>query len=94
MSDQLPGSLADWLESQEFYELMQTYRHTPVTEFVAVSTAFDAIKKRICFEFDTRFHKLAEGICTHQNCEMVDGRKQDYLYCRDCKTNLSDDGEG
>lgn len=33
-----------------------------------------------------------DSVCFHQNCEMVSGRKRDYLYCNDCKTNLESDG--
>lgn len=29
-----------------------------------------------------------ESVCWHKHCEMVSGRKRDYLYCNDCKTNL------
>lgn len=32
-----------------------------------------------------------ESICRHKNCEIVSGRKSDYLYCNDCEERLSDD---
>ncbi len=38
-----PEPQAD-VESQEFYELMQTYRHTPVVDQAAVVAAFEAVK--------------------------------------------------
>ena len=36
-----------WLNSQDFYELMQTYRHTPLSDQNGVCRAFDAVKKAI-----------------------------------------------
>jgi hypothetical protein len=39
--------LTEWLEGQEFYELMQAYRHTPVTLQAQVVEQFEAIKKRL-----------------------------------------------
>lgn len=30
-------------QQRQFYELCQAYRHTPVTEFVAVREAYDAL---------------------------------------------------
>ncbi len=38
-----PEPQAD-VESQEFYDLMQTYRHTPVIDQAAVVAAFEAVK--------------------------------------------------
>lgn len=32
------------LDSREFYELMQTYRHTPAIEFVQVNEAYEAVR--------------------------------------------------
>ena len=37
----------EWLEEQEFYELMQAYRHAPVTDQSAVVAAFEAVKQII-----------------------------------------------
>lgn len=37
----------DQLESKEFYELMQQYRHTPITEQKLTSEAFEEVKKFI-----------------------------------------------
>ena len=39
--------LTDFLESQDFYELMQTYRHSPIGTQDEVLESFDAIKKAI-----------------------------------------------
>lgn len=33
-----------FLDSREFYELMQTYRHTPAEKFVEVQEAYDAVR--------------------------------------------------
>lgn len=44
-------------------------------------------------KFEVREIEEPEEPCYHRSCEMVSGRKRDYLYCRDCDTNLSDDGE-
>jgi len=44
-----------WLDEQEFYELMQAYRHAPVTDQEAVCAAFEAVKQIIrdmCREVD------------------------------------------
>ena len=32
------------LDSREFYELMQTYRHSPVSDFVGTNEAYEAVK--------------------------------------------------
>lgn len=32
---------------------------------------------------------MRENLCRHHSCEMVRGRKGDYLYCNDCETQLS-----
>lgn len=37
-------TLDDFLQSQEFYKLMQWYRHAPVTNPAAVVEAFEAVK--------------------------------------------------
>ena len=36
--------MSDALDEQEFYELMQAYRHCPMTDFAGVNTAFEAVK--------------------------------------------------
>ena len=36
--------LVESLDSQEFYELMQAYRHAPLSDQDAVTAAFDAVK--------------------------------------------------
>ena len=38
---------ADPLDSQEFYELMQAYRHTPVVKQAETASAFEAVKQFI-----------------------------------------------
>ena len=44
----------EWLEEQEFYELMQAYRHAPVTDQSAVVAAFEAVKQAIRDLFQER----------------------------------------
>ena len=39
-----PAPSAVDFDSQEFYELMQTYRHTPGNEIFATGQAFEAVK--------------------------------------------------
>ena len=39
--------LAEVLNSQEFYELMQTYRHAPINNQADVVSAFDAVRRFI-----------------------------------------------
>lgn len=36
-----------WLEEQEFYELMQAYRHAKIWDQAAVVAAFEAVKQAI-----------------------------------------------
>ena len=38
---------ANWVEEQDFYELMQSYRHAPLSEQEKVMVAFEAVKKFI-----------------------------------------------
>lgn len=35
-----------------------------------------------------RLREELESVCRHTNCEMISGRKRDFLYCRDCDTAL------
>lgn len=44
----------EWLEEQEFYELMQAYRHAPATDQAAVVAAFEAVKQAIRDLFQER----------------------------------------
>lgn len=37
----------DILEEQEFYDLMQRYRHAPVTNQTVVTEAYEAVKQFI-----------------------------------------------
>ena len=37
----------EWLEDQEFYELMQAYRHASALDQPAVCAAFEAVKQII-----------------------------------------------
>ena len=39
--------MCDFLEGKEFYNLMQTYRHTPVVDQDTVLAAYEAIKRFI-----------------------------------------------
>lgn len=39
--------LSEWLEGQDFYELMQTYRHADVLKQPEVGAAFEEVKARI-----------------------------------------------
>ena len=39
--------LRAWLESREFYELMQAYRHAPVVPQSAVAEAYAAVQEAI-----------------------------------------------
>ena len=43
-----------WLEEQEFYELMQAYRHADPRDQKAVCAAFEAVKKIICDKCEER----------------------------------------
>lgn len=42
----------EWLESREFYELAQAYRHAPIAPLSAAGGAFEALKKRLCEEHE------------------------------------------
>lgn len=46
-------NLEKWLDSKEFYELMQTYRHLPLAKSTEVLEAFYAIKDAISTQVDT-----------------------------------------
>lgn len=37
----------EFLEGEEFYNLMQIYRHTPITNFEAVLIAYENVRKFI-----------------------------------------------
>jgi hypothetical protein len=41
-------SLKEWLDSQEFYELMQQYRHAPIVPTDRVVKAFHDVKLAVC----------------------------------------------
>ena len=43
------------LDEQEFYELMQAYRHAPVADQEAVLKAFEAVKQAIRDYADDRY---------------------------------------
>ena len=47
MSEDLIVELENWLDSQEFFDLMQTYRHTPITSQAATVEAFDEVRRQI-----------------------------------------------
>lgn len=37
----------EWLDEQEFYELMQAYRHAPLADQAVAVAAFEAVKQII-----------------------------------------------
>ena len=39
--------MEDFLNSEDFYDLMQYYRHTPISQQKHVLDAFEVVKKRI-----------------------------------------------
>ena len=39
--------LSDWPESEEFYNLMQAYRHAPMEDQKAVVDAYKAVKEHL-----------------------------------------------
>lgn len=51
--------IKDELESQEFYDLMQVYRHTPILYQKSTTKAFEDVKKYI--------RKLLKSSLTKQN---------------------------
>ena len=63
---------------EEFYNLMQTYRHTPITEQKATTQAYEAIKTFI------RQHNARVRIKT-----ISDAQKRGYLdHKTDCRKGL------
>jgi len=51
-SESSPARVAAALESQEFYELMQAYRHCPIEKQADTVAAFEAVKSFIQEELD------------------------------------------
>jgi len=43
----IAGKLREWLNSGEFYELMQTYRHAPYTHQQVVVETYNAVRDAI-----------------------------------------------
>ena len=39
--------MSDWLDGEEFYNVMQSYRMAPVTDQAAVCAAFETVKEAI-----------------------------------------------
>ena len=40
-------AMTDWPESEEFYNLMQAYRHAPMEDQKAVVAAYKAVKEHL-----------------------------------------------
>lgn len=63
--DRAPGELeaiAEWIECEEFYTLMQTYRHAPVVDQAATLEAYRAVRTYIAKEILEDRHDLREAI--------------------------------
>jgi hypothetical protein len=43
--DATKKEMSDWPESEEFYNLMQAYRHAPMEDQKAVVDAYEAVKE-------------------------------------------------
>lgn len=43
--------------------------------------------------WNKRFADQQKELCGHLNCELVSGRKRDYLYCRDCDEAIDGIGD-
>lgn len=52
-------SLRDVLDDQEFYDLMQTYRHAPMSSQDAVVEAYEAVK---CFIREKVVNQMSEEL--------------------------------
>lgn len=61
--------MSDALEEQEFYELMQAYRHCPMTDFAGVAEAFEAVKAYVRDEADEAWLEFRDrmlcGLCAN-----------------------------
>ena len=72
--------MREFLESQEFYDLMQSYRIAPTTEQDRVIKAFDNVKAAISSRLDAQVE--------HANCEHPRERRvyvgEGYLRCTIC----------
>lgn len=44
--------MSDWLDSAEFYSLMQTYRHAPLVPFEATAKAYEQVKHALLDRID------------------------------------------
>lgn len=59
-----PGPLRNWLESQDFYELCQMYRHSqewrPVPGALTVTEAFERLKDEISNHVDDLLRRRNE----------------------------------
>lgn len=45
-----PGKDMGWLDDEEFYNVMQSYRHAPITNPSIVVDAFEAVKELVRFK--------------------------------------------
>jgi hypothetical protein len=59
----------DPLESQEFFDLMQAYRHAPIVNQAAVVDAYDKVKRFIRVEFTMPLAVAREFIAEHVGVE-------------------------
>jgi lipopolysaccharide biosynthesis regulator YciM len=62
------------IESQEFYELMQTYRHTPVTDQEAAVMAYEAVKSHVRSYADAKIEEALEAYRHSGTSEEVEAR--------------------
>jgi hypothetical protein len=57
-------ALANYLESEEFYNLMNQYRHTPINQQQMVVEAFEKVKQALLLAVDAEHpcHCGAQGV--------------------------------
>ena len=76
----------DWLENQEFYDLMQAYRIMPITEQELVVRAFEKVKQLIRFELDKQKKELLEEIESMKKNEPHSHPFEKGDYCGFCES--------
>lgn len=57
-----------WLESEEFYNLCQAYRHVPITDQQAATQAFEDLKNQIREKHREPFVKLSMALGNPAMC--------------------------
>lgn len=67
--DDSPEVESDVLDTQEFYELMQAYRHTPLTNQSATADAFEDVKRFLRKELGEPLAVAKEFIAEHIGVE-------------------------